>query len=235
MIEFLAELGDQIVISDVSRNDYAKGLKEELLAFKKLRSIISTDERYAHLQDKVALVQIVVPSRENQVGAYEDYKKEIMALAEEINREAGKKVVHQLHTSLERDDLAALYERTDIMSVPSLWDGMNLVAKEYAVKGKRGDMGSTDTRSQKAGVIVLGQNAGAAEEMREEALIVNPQNIGELAFAYLTAITMPVVETIRRRDSLAGVVENHTLADWLDGYLEDFHGVRMRRKITTFS
>ena len=62
--------------------------------------------------------------------------------------------------------------------ITPLYDGMNLVSKEYIVSKPNG--GSNH---------ILSEGAGAATEL-VEAIIVNPNNVGEVAEAIRKALEM---------------------------------------------
>jgi trehalose 6-phosphate synthase len=86
--------------------------------------------------------------------------------------------------------------------VSSLHDGMNLVAKEYISARSDGD-----------GVLILSRLAGAAEEL-QDALLINPYNIGEFACKIKEAIEMPEKERRRRMKNMRAVVAGHNIYRW---------------------
>ena len=57
-----------------------------------------------------------------------------------------------------------MYALSDVALVTPLRDGMNLIAKEYVA-----------SRTDKTGVLILSEMAGAAKELGE-AIIINPNN-----------------------------------------------------------
>ena len=75
-------------------------------------------------------------------------------------------------------EAVARYKHFDLLMVNSLFDGMNLVAKEAP---------AVNTRD---GVLMLSENTGAHEELGECALSVNPFDIEEQAEAIHRALTM---------------------------------------------
>src|SRR5581483_852333 len=82
----------------------------------------------------------------------------------------------------QRKDLLPLYRTAEVCAVTPVHDGMNLVAKEFAA-----------ARSDRRGVLVLSEFAGAARELTQ-ALPVNPYALGATADAFYQALTMPEEE-----------------------------------------
>ncbi len=93
--------------------------------------------------------------------------------------------------------------------VNSLFDGMNLVAKEAP---------AVNTRD---GVLMLSENTGAHEELGECALSVNPFDIEEQAEAIYTALTMGAEERRERADNLRDIVDATDPGIWVDHQLAD--------------
>ena len=89
-----------------------------------------------------------------------------------------------------------------------LRDGMNLVAKEYIAAQDEND----------PGVLVLSRFAGAAEDL-EEALIVNPYDIDDIAHALEQALTMPLDERRSRHVALIRRVRERDAANWRESFL----------------
>src|SRR5690606_1024999 len=100
------------------------------------------------------------------------------------------------------DELSALYAAADVMLVTPLRDGMNLVAKEFVA-----------SRGDDAGVLVMSEFAGAAEEM-PEALIVNPYDINSTAESLEDALSMPDAEQAVRMKALRKRVFDGTAERW---------------------
>src|SRR5690606_31883316 len=73
----------------------------------------------------------------------------------------------------------AAYRMADVLLVNPIRDGMNLVAKEGPVLSERGC------------ALVLSTEAGAADELGADALLVNPYDVVETAEALHTALSMP--------------------------------------------
>jgi trehalose 6-phosphate synthase len=89
-----------------------------------------------------------------------------------------------------------------------LRDGMNLVAKEYIAAQDE----------ENPGVLVLSRFAGAAEDL-EEALIVNPYDIDDIAHALEQGLTMPLEERRSRHKALMDRVRARDAKNWRESFL----------------
>ncbi|HYG64546.1 MAG TPA: trehalose-6-phosphate synthase [Thermoanaerobaculia bacterium] len=198
------KIGSYDLIVGIDRLDYTKGLPERLEAFR------SAIERYPEMRERVVFFQIVVPSRE-AVPEYQTLKGHIERLVGEINGEystAGWVPVQYHYKSLPRRDLVSLYRMARTCFVTSLKDGMNLVAKEFCACQIDG-----------GGVLVLSEFAGAASQLQEGALLVNPHDIEGMADALLEAFTMEEDERRHRMRSMQQVLRQQDIFWWVDYYL----------------
>lgn len=192
-------------IIGVDRLDYTKGLPERLKAFRRLL------EMYPENHKAVTLMQIAPPTRE-EVEAYADIRQELEGLSGEINGAFGDfdwTPVRYIHRSMPRETLASLFRGSQVGLVTPLRDGMNLVAKEYIVA----------QRAEDPGVLVLSRFAGAAEDL-QEALIVNPYDIDEIATAIQVAIVMSLEERRERHNALMVRVRGRNVKAWRESFLE---------------
>lgn len=191
-------------IIGVERLDYTKGLPARMKAFARLL------EKHPENVKAVSLMQIASPSRE-QVEAYVDIKAELEALSGQINgafADFDWTPVRYMNRSVPRNILAALFRGSQVGMVTPLRDGMNLVAKEYIAAQDDDD----------PGVLVLSKFAGAAEQL-EEALIVNPYNIEEMADALQRAIRMPRKERVERQAALLARIRQFDARYWQQSFL----------------
>jgi trehalose 6-phosphate synthase len=198
-----ADLGDpDHVILGVDRLDYTKGINVRLRAFEEL-----LEEGRA---DDTAFVQLATPSRE-RVEHYQKMRNDIEQSVGRINGEyarVGFPVLHYLHQSLPREELAAFFVAADVMLVTPLRDGMNLVAKEYVA-----------CRSDLGGVLVLSEFAGAAIELKE-AVLVNPHDTDGVKNALHAALTMSPTEGRRRMRALRKQVLANDVDKWARSFLD---------------
>jgi trehalose 6-phosphate synthase len=191
-------------IIGVDRLDYTKGLPDRFRAFRRLL------ELYPENVKRVTLMQIAPPTRE-EVAAYVDIREELERLSGNINGEFGDfdwTPVRYIHRAITRDTLAALFRGSKAGLVTPLRDGMNLVAKEYVAAQDDDD----------PGVLILSRFAGASEDL-EEALIVNPYDLDDVANAMQRALKMPLSERMERHRALTGRVHTRDVKHWRDQFL----------------
>ncbi|MBI4455000.1 MAG: trehalose-6-phosphate synthase [Acidobacteria bacterium] len=195
--------GHQIILG-VDRLDYTKGIPYRLQALK------NALERFPDLHEKVSLVQIVVPSREN-ISRYQDLKCEIERMVGEINgrfTRPGWAPIHYVFRSLERAELLAYYRMAEIALITPLKDGMNLVAKEYCA-----------STVDENGVLILSEFAGAAAQLQESAILVNPYDIEGVADAIHQAAKMDPKERVQRMRKLRRSIQQYDIFWWVDFFL----------------
>jgi len=191
-------------IIGVDRLDYTKGLPDRFRAFRRLL------EFYPENLKRVTLMQIAPPTRE-EVAAYVDIREELEGLSGAINGEFGDfdwTPVRYIHRAIPRDTLAALFRGSKAGLVTPLRDGMNLVAKEYIAAQDDDD----------PGVLILSRFAGAAEDL-EEALIVNPYDLDDVANAMQRALKMPLAERSERHRALTNRVRTRDVKHWREDFL----------------
>lgn len=187
------------IVLGVDRLDYTKGILERLAGFKTLL------EDEPHLQGKVSLVQIVVPSRE-LIDQYRVLKKAIEQLVSQINGMFGRPgwtPITYWHRNVSRAELLALYRAADVALVTPLKDGMNLVAKEFCA-----------ARSDEEGILILSEFAGAAVELKDGALLVNPYDSKGMAAVLSEALHMePMMRKIRMQ-AMRHVIQEADVFHW---------------------
>jgi trehalose 6-phosphate synthase len=186
------------------RLDYSKGIPERLRAFR------DALERYPELRGRVVLIQVVVPSRVD-IPRYHEFKSRIDRLVGDINGRFSTStwIPVQYHfRGLNRENLLAHYRACDIAFLTPLKDGMNLVAKEYCA-----------SRIEQDGTLILSQFAGAAEQLKPDALLVNPYDIEQMADAILKGFQMTQAERAARMKRMRHVVKKENVFWWVDSFL----------------
>src|SRR5262249_24495458 len=118
-------------------------------------------------------------------------------------------------------DLLAHYRACDIAFVTPLKDGMNLVAKEYCA-----------CRIEQDGVLILSQFAGAAQQLKPDALLVNPYDVEQLADTLLRAFQMGEAERRARMKRMRRVVRDENVFWWVDSFLKA--GAKLAARSTGF-
>jgi trehalose 6-phosphate synthase/phosphatase len=201
--KIVRSVGDCRIILGVDRLDYTKGIPERLAAFRYLL------KDHPGLHRKITLVQVVVPSREG-IPKYAELKAQIERLVSQINgqfSEPGWVPVHYIHRFIERPELLAYYRAADIALVTPLKDGMNLVSKEYCAARVNND-----------GVLILSEFAGAAFQLHQGALLVNPYHTRAVAEALHHAYEMPLPEQRKRMRKLRTRVCRENIFRWRDSF-----------------
>jgi trehalose 6-phosphate synthase/phosphatase len=193
------------LVLGVDRLDYTKGITLRLRAFQDLLV------RYPDMRGRVSLIQVVVPSRED-LPQYHRMKTEIEQLVGRINgafARPGEWVpVWYEYRSLSRLELLAYYRAADIALITPLKDGMNLVAKEYCACSIEEDC-----------VLILSEFAGAAAQLANGALLVNPHDVQSVAEALRTAYAMPAEERAARMRRMRRSIRRQDVFWWVDSFL----------------
>jgi trehalose 6-phosphate synthase len=189
--------GARRTIVRVDRTELSKNIVRGMLAFRQLL------EDRPEWRERVVHVAFAYPSRQD-LEVYREYTAQVRRLAEEINARYGTPdwtpVV--LHV---KDDFArslAAYRLADVALVNPIRDGMNLVAKEVPVVSDQGC------------ALVLSREAGAFEELGEDAIAVNPYDVVATAHALHEALVMPVGERAERTKRLAAAATALPPAQW---------------------
>ena len=134
----------------------------------------------------------------------------MLAAVREINDRYGStdwEPIVLIHENIHAELLAAIYRAADLCLVSSLQDGMNLVAKEFVA-----------CQVDENGVLVLSRFTGAAEEI-EEAVLINPFNVGGFADGIRAALEMEPGERRRRMRAMRTQLHRSTIFDWLAAIL----------------
>lgn len=191
------------IILTIDRLDYSKGIIERLRAYELL---LQLHPKYI---EQISLFMVVVPSRDN-VPQYRELKEQIDQLVGNINaayRTLEWIPVHYFYRSYPVQTLSALYSIADVCLVTPMRDGMNLVSKEYVA-----------SRRDETGVLILSEMAGASKELND-AIIVNPNNIGDMMNAIVTGLEMPIEEQKRRMESMRMLVKKFNVNRWVNNFL----------------
>ncbi|MFE0133429.1 trehalose-6-phosphate synthase [Streptomyces sp. NPDC059037] len=200
--ERLVALREQVgagrrVIVRVDRTELSKNIVRGLQSYRQLL------EDHPEWRERVVHVAFAYPSRQD-LAVYRDYTAEVRRLADSINSAYG--VVGWTPVVLHvKDDFArslAAYRLADVALVNPIRDGMNLVAKEVPVVSDEGC------------VLVLSREAGAYEELGEDALVVNPYDVSGTAAALHEALSMPPDERAERTKRLAAAATALPPAQW---------------------
>lgn len=193
----------------VDRADYTKGLLPRLEAIDRFFS------RYPEHQRRMTFLQVVVPTR-TEVREYRRLYGEVMDASRQLNAKYGDEtwtpLVH-IRRSIDRPRLMGLFRAADFALVSSLFDGMNLVAKEFV-----------SAQIDNQGVLLLSDMAGAAQEL-DEAFHFNPLDPDEVAEQlHRAALTAPE-DRARRIQAMRQHIHHHTIYDWIAHIVEALNDV----------
>ncbi|HSK77841.1 MAG TPA: trehalose-6-phosphate synthase [Thermoanaerobaculia bacterium] len=204
-----ADMGVEHLLLGVDRLDYTKGIPFKLEAVRRLL------RARPDLHRRLALVQILVPSR-GEIPEYLQQKAEVERLVGEINGELGQPgwtPIQYFCRAVDREELVAYYRAASVCLATPLKDGMNLVAKEYCA-----------CQTERRGVLVLSEFAGAAVQLADGALLVNPYDILGVAAAIARACEMPIEERKQRMVRLQRNVHAEDVHSWVDDFLSHARG-----------
>lgn len=207
---FKTSLKNLKTILTIDRLDYSKGILQRLQMFEMLL------EKHPEYLGKLVLYMVVVPSRDT-VPKYKELKDQIDQVVGNINarfRTINWAPVHYFYRSFSVEFLSAIYSTADICLVSPMRDGMNLVSKEYVA-----------SRTNNDGVLILSEMAGASKELND-ALIVNPNNLGNVMDAIVKAINMPVEEQGIRMKSMRTIVSKFNIYRWVKNFMDKLSEVK---------
>jgi trehalose 6-phosphate synthase len=197
-----AVAGGRKLIVRVDRTELSKNIVRGLAAYREL--LITKPE----WRGRVTHLAFAYPSR-HDLPEYREYTASVQRLARDIVNEFATEEWNPLVLQVNDDyprSLAA-YRLADVLLVNPIRDGMNLVAKEGPVLSERGC------------ALVLSREAGAAAELSESAIMINPYDISGTAAALHKALTMSDTERLRRSTLLAKASAASPPAEWLSDQL----------------
>lgn len=188
------------VVVGVDRLDYTKGIVRRLGAFERLL------ERNPELHGSLIYVEVGSESR-SQIPAYQQVQDEVAESVSSINdryeTDDWSPVVYTTDR-IPRQDLLALYRKSDVALVTPIRDGLNLVAQEFVAAQTESD-----------GVLLLSEGAGAHQYLGQHAVTINPYDADGVASAIETALVMPRDERRRRMRRLQQQISKYDLQNWI--------------------
>ncbi len=204
---------DKKIIFSVDRLDYTKGVTHRLAGYEQF---LKTHPEWI---EKVVFILVVVPSRQI-ISKYNERRK---LIEEQVGRLNGRysslswQPIIYRYSTLEFDELCALYQAADVALITPLRDGMNLVAKEYVAC------------AEKRGVLILSELAGAANELGE-ALLINPLDTQEQAVALQQALTMELPEQLHRLGLMKKRLMNYDVVSWVNDFLHQLTDIKNQQE-----
>ncbi len=208
--EVMARRREHLILR-VDRADLSKNVLRGFTAFDTFLTM------YPEFRERVTFVAHLQPSRQD-VPEYAEYLERIEALVAVVNHRHGTTdwMPIDLRVYENFPEAVARYKHFDLLMVNSIFDGMNLVAKEAPAINLRD------------GVLMLSENTGSHEELEDYVLTVNPFDIQEQAETIHRALTMSPRERRQRAEGLREVIFSRNPADWIDEQVADINLVRRR-------
>jgi trehalose 6-phosphate synthase len=197
------------LILRVDRADLSKNVLRGFTAFDTFL------QQHPEFRERVTFIAHLQPSRQD-VPEYAEYLERIEALVAVVNHRHGTTdwMPIDLRIYENFNEAVARYKQFDLLMVNSLFDGMNLVAKEAPAVNERN------------GVVILSENTGAHEELGDCTLSVNPFDIQEQADTIHRALTMSAEERELRAGRLREIVRDRDPGVWIDEQLADIEAKR---------
>ncbi|CAN5358064.1 hypothetical protein BH11CYA1_BH11CYA1_24400 [soil metagenome] len=204
--EALAEklgLAPQFILG-VERLEYTKGILERLNGLEQMLKTSPAEHRRFHY------VQISQEAKLNGT-AQSEYARLVEAKITAINKEYGRDgwqpIIH-LKGKLNHQQLAAWYQAATALSINSISDGINLIAKEFVA-----------CRNDQDGVLILSKAAGCARELAQGAYLVDPKSPAEISEAFKAALSIDAEEKRRRMTAMRDVLAYNQLHNWALSFL----------------
>ncbi|KAF9009898.1 trehalose 6-phosphate phosphatase [Cyathus striatus] len=196
-LEALRELykGKKIIVGR-DKLDVVKGVLQKLRAFEKLL------HDYPEWIGNVVMIQVTSPALTDSPKL----ERQVSELVAHINGEYGSLdfiPVHHYHQTLKKDEFYALLSVANLAVITPLRDGMNTTSMEFVIAQQ------TTGKSPS----VLSEFMGISKNM-EDALLVNPWNLGDVAAAINQGLLMAESEKASRHEKLYKVVTTHTSHSW---------------------
>ncbi|MFC5833911.1 alpha,alpha-trehalose-phosphate synthase (UDP-forming) [Nonomuraea insulae] len=196
------QVGDRKLIVRIDRTELSKNIVRGLVAYSEFLAA------HPEWHGRVVHLAFAYPSR-HDLPEYREYTASVQRCAQEIESEYANEdwdpVILNVNDDYPRS--LAAYRMADVLLVNPIRDGMNLVAKEGPVLSERC-------------ALVLSREAGAAAELGQHALMVNPYDISGTATALHDALVMPEDERRMRRDKLHAAATALPPQKWLAAQLE---------------
>jgi len=205
-----------ILILSVDWMDYTKGITHKLSA---LELFLQKNPKYI---EKITLIIITSP-QDNNSHINEELKKETDEIVGRINGTFGTinwMPVWYFNQQLEQQELIDLYAACDIALIAPLRDGLNLIAKEYIAAQTDGN-----------GILILSEMAGASKELFE-ALVVNPNDLEDIAMTIKEALEMDDKEKARRIKVMQERLERYDIKRWAVEFLNGLKSIKSIQETT---
>lgn len=199
----------------VDRLDYSKGIDLKIRAYYNL--LLEHPELY----EKVSLIQVAIPSRQD-VDEYVKLRLDIEQLVSEVNGRFATPSwtpIHYLFHPVSFEQLISLYRAADCLVVTSKRDGMNLVSLEYVAAQTLDD----------PGIVLISEFTGA-KSLLSQAIAINPRDEEGTAKKMFVAIQMTRQERQHACHMMIDYLRHYTATDWGKAFIAKLTEVKARAK-----
>ncbi len=213
-VRYRTSVGSSRLILSIDRLDYSKGIPQRLKAFELFL------KSYPEYREKVSLLMVVVPSRD-QVGKYKELKEEIDLLVGRINGQYARlnwTPIHYFYRSFPLPALSAFYRMAEVALVTPMRDGMNLVCKEFIA-----------SKLDKKGVLILSEMAGSSKEL-SDAILINPNDIDQLVSALKKALSMPEKQQVLHMAVMQNSLKRYNIHHWVNLFMKRLDYIKSEQK-----
>lgn len=193
----------------LDRLDYTKGILE------RLEAIRIFFEKYPQYKKRLTFVQIASPTR-TEVKMYREMKEQVEQAVGRINGQLAEESwapIQYFYRTMNLQEIVPYFLIADFALTTPLRDGMNLVAKEYCA-----------AKLNNEGILVLSEFTGAAHEL-EQALLVNPFDLEEVADKIYYGLQLPKSIRQTKMSQLRETIAGHDIHHWVKNFLERFSDV----------
>lgn len=190
----------------VSRDkiDKIRGLKEKLLAYERF-----LDDHPEYISETI-LILICIQSKSTD----EEYKNELLTIAERINSKTKNISIDQpvilLNQDIEFEQYLALLSEANVFIVSTLREGMNLTCHEFICAARHS-----------YSPLILSEFVGSASVLNKGPLLSNPYNIRQVANQIYQCLNMLNDEKIERWNSTFQQILNNDSQKWVNKCLHD--------------
>ncbi len=195
-------VGDRKLIVRIDRTELSKNIVRGLVAYREFL------DAHPEWRGRVVHLAFAYPSR-HDLPEYREYTATVQRCAKEIEDEYATEDWDPLILNVNDDyprSLAA-YRLADVLLVNPIRDGMNLVAKEGPILSPHC-------------ALVLSREAGAAAELGDDAILVNPYDVSGTADALHQALVMPADERVQRAARLRAAAMALPPKQWFAAQLD---------------
>jgi glucosylglycerol-phosphate synthase len=203
--ELRAETDGRDVILSVERLDYVKGPLEKLNAFEHMLA------EHPETHGKVVLINICTPPAPG-MNVYKSIQTAVDQAVGRINgrfSRSGWTPVQYFYRALPFAEVLAYYAVAKVCWITPLRDGLNLVAKEYAL---------AEPLRTCPGRLVLSEFAGAAVELKG-AFLTNPYHQSNLSDTLFKALRCDDEEAGLRMRQIVDIVRHNDIRHWANEFM----------------